>query len=71
MTGEQKRDILFKIWLNSGLTKTEFAIRCGWKNSSSLCSMISGRHRVTYEHLETACKVENIKFKVEIEDFKH
>jgi len=70
MTGEQKRDILFKLWLNSGMTKTEFAIRCGWKNSSNFCSMISGRHRVTYEHLEIACKVENIKFKVEIEDFK-
>jgi hypothetical protein len=67
MTGEQKRDILFKLWLNSGMTKTEFAVRCGWKNSSNFCGMISGRHRVTYEHLERACKVLDINFKVEIQ----
>jgi hypothetical protein len=67
MTEQQKRDLIFKLWLNSGMTKTEFAIRCGWKNSSNFCGMISGRHRVTYEHLERACKVLDINFKVEIQ----
>jgi hypothetical protein len=67
MTEQQKRDLMFKLWLNSGMTKTEFAIRCGWKNSSNFCGMISGRHRVTYEHLEKACKVLDINFKVEIQ----
>jgi hypothetical protein len=67
MTEQQKRDLIFKLWLNSGMTKTEFAIRCGWKNSSNFCGMISGRHRVTYEHLEKACKVLDINFKVEIQ----
>jgi hypothetical protein len=67
MTEQQKRDLMFKLWLNSGMTKTEFAIRCGWKNSSNFCGMISGRHRVTYEHLERACKVLDINFKVEIQ----
>jgi len=67
MTEQQKRDLIFKLWLNSGMTKTEFAVRCGWKNSSNFCGMISGRHRVTYEHLEKACKVLDINFKVEIQ----
>lgn len=66
MEEQQKTDALFKIWLNSGMTKTEFAKLCGWKNSSNLCRMISGQVKTTYEHLEIACKVTNRNFKIEI-----
>ena len=68
MDDKQKTDALFKIWLNSGMTKTEFAQRCGWKNSSNLCRMISGKVKTTYEHLEIACKVTNQYFKIIIND---
>lgn len=67
MTEQQKRDLLFSIWLKSGMTKTDFAVKCGWKNSSNFCGMISGRHRVTYEHLEKACRVMNLNFNINIE----
>ena len=67
MNDQQKTDALFKIWLNSGMTKTEFAKLCGWKNSSNLCRMLSGNVKTSYEHLEIACKAMGINFKVEIE----
>lgn len=67
MEDKQKTDMLFKIWLNSGITKTEFAKLCGWKNSSNFCRMISGQVKTTYEHLEIACRVTNKKFNLNIE----
>lgn len=67
MDDKQKTDILFKIWLDSGMTKSQFANRCGWKNSSSLCKLLSGNIKTTYEHLEIACKVTNRNFNINIE----
>ena len=67
MEDKQKTDTLFKIWLNSGMTKTEFAKLFGWKNSSNFCRMISGKVKTTYEHLEIACKVTNRNFNINIE----
>lgn len=66
MSDKEKTDLLYKIWYNSDLTKTEFAKKCGWKSSSHLCRMISGKVKTTYEHLEIACKVTNTNFKIEI-----
>ena len=66
MTDQDKTNLLFKIWLNSGMTKTDFAIKCGWKNSSNFCRMVSGKSKTTYEHLEIACRVTNRNFKIEI-----
>lgn len=67
MTNQEKTNTLFKIWLDSGMTKTDFAIKCGWKNSSNFCRMVSGKSKTTYEHLEKACKVTNRKFNIKIE----
>lgn len=67
MTNQEKTNALFKIWLDSGLTKTDFAQRCGWKSSSILCRLISGKIKTTYEHLEIACKVTNRNFNIKID----
>ena len=66
MTQQQKTDLLFKLWHQSGMTKTEFAERCGWKNSSNLCRMISGQIKTTYEHIEKVCEVLGLTFKIEV-----
>ena len=66
MTDQEKTNTLFKIWLDSGMTKTDFAQKCGWKSSSILCRLISGKIKTTYEHLEIACKITNRNFKIEI-----
>ena len=67
MTDKEKTDLMFKIWLSSGMTKTEFAERLGCKNSSNLCRLISGKVKTTYEHLEKACKIMDINFNLKIE----
>lgn len=67
MTDKEKADLLFKIWISSDTTKTEFAQKCGWKSSSIFCKLISGKTKVTYEHLEKACKVMGIDFNLKIE----
>lgn len=67
MTQQEKTDLLFKLWLESGMTKAEFAKQCGWKNSSNFCRMISGQTKTTYEHIEKACEVLGLTFKIEIE----
>lgn len=67
MTNEYKTNALYTIWYNSGMTKTEFAKRCGWKSSSILCRLISGKIKTTYEHLEIACKVTNRNFNIKID----
>jgi hypothetical protein len=68
MTSKQKTDLLFQLWNDSGLRKTELAKKCGYANSSNLCRKISGMAETKYEDIESVCNALGYEFKITIND---